>query len=91
METITRTQTVIRFREDILSRARYKAKQQSMSLNAYLERVVEEAVEPQIPKLPTAFKVSDFVKSLSSVISAPSQAELAADSKLAYILGKGGE
>ncbi len=91
METITRTQTVIRFREDILNRARYKAKQQSMSLNAYLEHVVEEAVKPQIPKLPKEFKVSDFVKSLSGVITAPSQEELEADPKLAYILGKGGE
>ncbi len=89
METVTRAQTVIRFREDILNRARYKAKQQNMSLNAYLEHVVEEAVKPQIPKLPKDFKIKPAIERLSGIMPAPTQEQLAADDRLAYIYNKG--
>lgn len=89
MEAITRVQTVIRFREDVLNRARYKAKQQSMSLNAYLEHVVEEAVKPQIPKLPKDSKIIPAVERLSGIMPAPTQEQLAADDRLAYIYNKG--
>lgn len=89
MEAITRVQTVIRFREDVLNRARYKAKQQNMSLNAYLEHVVEEAVKPQIPKLPKDFKIIPAVERLSGIMPAPTQEQLAADDRLAYIYNKG--
>ena len=89
METIAREQTVIRFRKDILNRARYKAKQQDMSLNAYLEAVVADAVQPRIPKLPKDFQISPMVKKLSGSIPAPTPEQLAADDRLAYIVGKG--
>lgn len=89
METITRTQTVIRFREDVLNRARYKAKQNNMSLNAYLEHVVEDAVKPQIPKLPKDFKISPAVERFSGIMPAPTQEQLAADDRLAYLYNKG--
>ena len=89
METITREQTVIRFRKDILTRARYMAKQQDMSLNAYLEAIVAEAVKPRIPKLPKDFKISPMVEKLSGIIPAPTPEQLAADDRLAYIVGKG--
>ena len=89
METIAREQTVIRFRKDVLNRARYKAKQYNMSLNAYLEEVVAEAVKPRIPKLPKDFKISPMVEALSGIIPAPTKEELEADDRLAYIVGKG--
>ena len=89
METIAREQTVIRFRKDILDRARYKAKQNQMSLNSYLEYVGAEAVKPNIPKLPKDFKIDPAIEALSGVIPAPTPEMLAADDKLAYILGKG--
>lgn len=91
METIAREQTVIRFRKDILNRARYKAKQKEMSLNAYLEELVADAVKPRIPKLPKDFKISPWVKAISGIIPAPTQEMLDSDDRLAYILGKGGE
>jgi len=91
LETIAREQTVIRFRKDILNRARYKAKQQNMSLNAYLEEVVAEAVKPRIPKLPKDFQIDPVIHALSGIIPAPTPEELAADDRLAYIVGKGGE
>ena len=89
METIAREQTVIRFRKDILTRARYKAKQMDMSLNAYLETIVADAVRPRIPKLPKDFKISPMVEKLSGIIPAPTPEQLAADDRLAYIIGKG--
>ena len=87
METVIREQTVIRFRKDILNRARFKAKQNNM--NAYLEEVVAEAVKPAIPKLPKDFKISPAVEALSGIIPAPTKEQLEADDRLAYILGKG--
>ena len=89
METIAKEQTVIRFRKDILTRARYKAKQMDMSLNAYLETIVADAVRPRIPKLPKDFKISPMVEKLSGIIPAPTPEQLAADDRLAYIIGKG--
>lgn len=90
METQSRVQTVIRFREDILNRAKFKAKQNNMSLNAYLEEVVAEAVVPKIPKLPKDFKIDPVIESFSGIIPAPTKEQLEADDRLAYICGKGG-
>ena len=91
MEAITREQTVIRFRKDILNRARFKAKQSGLSLNAYLESVVAAAVKPSIPKLPKDFRIDPVIHAMSGIIPAPTPERLAADDKLAYIVGKGGE
>ena len=91
METVIREQTVIRFRKDILNRARFKAKQNNMSLNAYLEEIVAAAVKPAIPKLPKDFEIDPQIKALSGLVPAPTPEQLAADDRLAYILGKGGE
>lgn len=89
MEAITREQTVIRFRKDVLNRARFIAKQQNLSLNAYLEGIVAEAVKPRIPKLPKDFMISPSVEALSGSIPAPTKGQLESDDRLAYILGKG--
>ena len=91
METAAREQTVIRFKRDILNRARYKARQQNMSLNAFLEATVEEAVKPRIPKLPKDFKISPWVEAFSGIMPMPTKEQLEEDDRLAYILGKGGE
>ena len=89
METIIREQTVIRFRKEVLNRARFKAKQNNMSLNAYLEEIVEEAVKPKIPKLPKDFKIDPEIEALSGMIPAPTKEMLEADDRLAYIINKG--
>lgn len=89
METITREQTVIRFRKDILNRARFKAKQNNMSLNSYLEYIIAEAVKPKIPKLPKDFKISPEIEALSGLIPTPTKEMLEADDRLAYIMSKG--
>ena len=89
METIAREQTVIRFRKDILNRARYKAKQQNKSLNAYLEEIVAAAVKPQIPKIRKDDKINPAIERFSGIMPAPTPEQLAADDRLAYIYNKG--
>lgn len=90
METIARTQMILRVPPQLLVQLKHNAKRENLSLNAYVEQQLTIIAQPSIPKLPNEFKVSDFVKSLSGVITAPTQEELEADPKLAYILEKGG-
>lgn len=90
METVTRVQTVLRLPEELMIRAKYKAKQQEKSLNAYFEEVIAEAVRPKIPKLPKDFKIDPAIEALSGILPAPTPEMLAADDKLAYIWNKGG-
>ena len=89
METITRAQTVLRLREDTLARARFKAKQMNMSLNAFLEQAVETAVAARIPKLPKDFAIDPAIERISGIMPAPTKEQLEADDRLAYIYNKG--
>lgn len=90
METANRVQTVLRLPQEIMLRAKYKAKQQGKSLNSYFEDVITEAVRPEIPKLPKDFKIDPVIESLSGIFPAPTKEQLEADDRLAYIWNKGG-
>ena len=89
METIARTQTIVRLRNDVLARAKYKSKQQGISFNAFVENLIVEATKPVIPKLPKDFKIDSEIEALSGMIPAPTKEQLEADDRLAYIIGKG--
>lgn len=84
-----KVQTVLRISPELMRRVKYKARQVDVSVNAYIEDVLREAVMPRIPKLPEDFEIDPVIKSLSGIIPAPSQEEIDADPRLAYILGKG--
>lgn len=86
-----KVQTVLRVTPELMARLKYKAAQVGLSVNAYIEGILQEAVMPQIPRLPQNFEISPLVHSLSGSIPAPTQEMLDADPKLAYIVGKGGE
>lgn len=86
-----KAQTVLRISPELMARVKYKARQVDVSVNAYIESVLREAVMPRIPRLPQDFEVSPLVKSLSGIIPAPTKEMLEEDPKLAYIIGKGGE
>lgn len=88
MEVITRSQTAFRLGADLLERLKYKAKRQNMSLNAYVEQVLEEAVKTKIPKLPKDFKVDPVIASFGGKLKEPAPDELEADPKLAYLWEK---
>ena len=88
METTTRVQTVIRLRPEVMERVKYRARSQSISVNAFIENALAEATKVPIPKLPKNFKISPLVESLSGIIPAPTKEMLESDDRLAYILGK---
>ena len=88
METIARTQTVIRLRPEVMERVKYRAKGHNMSVNAYVESILDEATRAPIPKLPTDFKISPVIEKLSGIIPAPTKEMLESDDRLAYILSK---
>lgn len=84
-----RVQTVLRLRPEVMERVKYRAKGKNMSVNAFMEEVLEQfTMTPPIPKLPKDFKIDPVVKSLSGCIPMPSQEEIDSDPRLAYILNK---
>ncbi len=83
-----RAQTVIRLKPELMERVKYRAKGRNMSVNAYVESVLEEATKAPIPKLPKGFKTSPVIERLSGIIPAPTQEMLESDERLAYILSK---
>ena len=88
MDTTTRVQTVIRLRPEVMERVKYRARSQSISVNAFIENALAEATKVPIPKLPKNFKISPLVESLSGIIPAPTKEMLESDDRLAYLLGK---
>lgn len=88
MDTTTRVQTVIRLRPEVMERVKYRARSQSISVNAFIENALAEATKVPMPKLPKNFKISPLVESLSGIIPAPTKEMLESDDRLAYLLGK---
>lgn len=89
MEPVTRVQTVIRLKPEVMERVKYRAKSKNMSVNAFMEEVLEQyTMTPPIPKLPKDFKISPEIKALSGFIPAPTKEMLESDDRLAYIMGR---
>ena len=86
-----KVQTVLRLRPELMARLKYKAAQCDMSVNAYVESVLKDALQPRIPQLPKGFKIDPLIKSLSGIIPAvtpPTQEELDQDPKFARLWEK---
>lgn len=88
METIARVQTVIRLRPEVMERVKYRAKGYNMSVNAYVESILDEATRAPIPKLPKDFKISPEIERLSGIFPPTTKEMLELDDRLAYILSK---
>ena len=87
METL-RISSLLRLRPEVMERAKRKAKQQKMSFNAYVEQVIERDLRPEMPVLPNDFEVSEEIMHFSvNNWTEPSKEDLAADPRLAHILG----
>ena len=72
-----------------MERVKYRAKGSNMSVNAYVESVLNEVTStPPIPKLPKGFEIDPLVQSLSGCIPAPTQEMLESDDRLTYLLSK---
>lgn len=86
METI-RESALIRLRPELMARAKRQAKAAHMSFNAFVEKTLESAVEPEWPLLPPDYAVSEEIKNLTCIRQdwKPTQEELEADPRLAHI------
>ena len=75
-----------------MERVKRHAKREHRSFNSFVENVLDRATEPVFPKLGPDFKVSDEIRSFQGSVKfkRPSQKEIDADPKLAYLVKKFG-
>lgn len=87
MET-ARVSSLIRLQPGLMEKAKRRAKQENLSFNAYIERLLEQDSRLEWPTLPADFKVSEEILGFQiDGWKEPSKEELEADPKLAHILG----
>lgn len=87
MET-TRVSSLIRIKPGLMERARKRAKQEKLSFNAYVERLLEQDSFLEWPSIPADFSVSKDILDLRiKDWKEPSKKELKTDPRLASILG----
>lgn len=86
METV-RESALIRLRPELMARAKRQAKAAHMSFNAFVEKTLERAVEPEWPVLPPDYKVSEEILGFACIPAnwKPTKEELEADPRLAHI------
>ena len=87
----TTVQTTLRLPKELVERVKRQAKREHRSFNSYVEHTLDKSTELVFPKLkPEDFIISDEIRSLSGSIPGirPTQEELDADPKLAYLVEK---
>lgn len=88
METLPRTQMIVRISPQLFSQLKHNAKRKNLSLNAYVEQELALIAKPKLPKLPKDFQADPVLASFSGLMRTPSQDELDQDPKLAYLWEK---
>ncbi len=84
-----KTQTAFRFDAALLNRARRKAREQNISLNALVERAVESYVGAfQFPDVEIPETDPEWILALSRELRPFTKSELDEDDRLAGILSK---
>ena len=75
-----------------MERVKRHAKREHRSFNSFVEYALDRATEPVFPKIGPDFKISDEIRSLQASVTFkhPSQEQLDADPKLAYLVKKYG-
>lgn len=87
MENTTRIQTGIRLEASLYEKLKRNAKKERRSLNNYITRILENAVETDIPKLdPSSFEIDDDLKQLGGLIGSISDEQIQQDPRLKSIL-----
>ena len=83
-------QTTVRLPIELVNRVKRQAKRENRSFNSFVEHTLDKATELVFPKLkPEDFIISDEIKNLTAKnFRRPSQEELDADPKLAYLVEK---
>ena len=77
---------IIRLQPRIMEKLKYTAKKEKLSVNAYVEKVLDEATMAKIPKLPKDFKIDPVIDSWRVSTREFTQEELDADPRLAHIM-----
>lgn len=93
MADTIRIQTAFRLPPELLERMKRTAKKRKVSLNQLVEQIIDRETRLELPKLPKDFKVSDEILQMNGCIKwgEPTEEELAADPKLAYLWEKYGK
>lgn len=82
-----RESALIRLRPELMARAKRQAKAEHISFNAFVERTIAYAVEPEWPVRPK--KISEEILSFAiKDFKAPTKEELENDPRLAHIWGE---
>lgn len=89
MATTTRIQTAFRFTPELLTRVKHSARKENLSVNSYVERVLDKATALIFPKLPADFEIPEDLLQSAGCIPAPSIQEIKNDPRLAHALGYG--
>ena len=80
-------QTGIRISPVLYNRLKIRAKQEKRSLNNYITRILEQAVEPELPKLDLRdFEVDEDLKRLGKLIGDIPERKIRQDPRLKSIL-----
>ena len=91
METAPRISILIRLRPELMERVKRRARLEKRSFNSYVEHVLDKETEVEWPKIGPDFKVSEEILALRATsYQRPSQEEIDADPKLAYLMEKFG-
>ena len=79
-----RVSTLIRLKPELLDRAKLQARRSHLSLNAYVERELEQACGPVWPVFPQ--HISDEILRVNGTLKMPSPEKIAANPRLKHIL-----
>ena len=87
-----KVQTAIRLSPELMERVKRHAKREHRSFNSFVEYALDRATEPVFPKIGPDFKISDEIRSFQGSVTfkRPTQEQLDADPKLAYLVKKYG-
>ena len=87
MNTQTQKQTGIRLPENLIIQLKKKARSRGISFNAYVQHVLTEDVNSDIPYIDPNDEISPSLLSMAGTISVPSREELESDPRLASAFG----
>lgn len=85
-----RVQTAFRLRASVLARSKREAERRGLSLNAYVDELLDRETRVEWPHLPKDYKVSQEILNLKCVdkLKEPTPEEFAEDPKLEYLWNK---
>ena len=81
-----KVQTAFRFPPSLISKIKRAAAKESVSVNRFVESVLERATGPDWPQLPPDFEISKEIRSMACCTGMPSKEEIESDPRLSHIL-----